>query len=115
MKTLMILVLVICPGKVPALLGMKLDLLIHLSLQKGGTLPPQTGEYLQDSFRRESLVLAFSAVEEELKQLITMDQWHLVGMLVISGVGVIGNLLLTWKLKQLGKKMGRTSQCKEQV
>ena len=112
MKTLMFVVLVICPGEVPAILGMKLDLLIHLSLRKGGTLPPQTGEYLQDSFRRESLVPAFSAVEEELKQLITTDQWHLVGMLVISGVGVIGNLLLTWKLKQLGKKMGRN---KEQI
>ena len=94
MKTLMFVVLVICPGEVPAILGMKLDLLIHLSLRKGGTLPPQTGEYLQDSFRHESLVPAFSAVEEELKQLITTDQWHLVGMLVISGAGVLGNLFL---------------------
>ena len=111
----MILILVLCPLKVPALLGMKLDLLIHLSLQKGGTLPPQTGEYLQDSFRRESLIPAFSAVEQELKQLNTTDQWHMVGMLIISGVGFIGNILLTWKLKQLGKRLGRDWQYKEQV
>ena len=115
MKTLVILVLVICPGKVPALLGMKLDLLIHLSLQKGGTLPPQTGEYFQDSFRRESLVPTFSAMEEELKQLNAIDQWHMMVMLIKSGVGIIGNVLLTWKLKQLGKKLGRASQYKEQV
>ena len=108
----MFVVLVICIGEVPAILAMKLYLLIHLSLRKGGTFPPQSGEYLQDSFCLQSLVPAFSAVEEELKQLITTDQWHMVGMLVISGAGVLGNLFLAWKLKQLGKKMGRN---KEQV
>ena len=70
------------------------------------------GDYLQDSFRRQSLIPAFSAVEEELKQLITTDEWHMVGMLIISGAGVLGNLFLAWKLKNLGKKMGRN---KEQV
>ena len=115
MKSLTILVLVLCPGKVPALLGMKLDLLIHLSLQKGGTLPPQTGEYLQDSFRCESLIPAFSAVEQELKQLNTTDQWHMVGTLTMSGVGFIGNILLTWNIKELEKRLGGVSQLKEQA
>ena len=112
MKVLALVVLVFCLGEVPVVPAMKLDLLIHLSLKKGGTLPPQTGEYLQDSFRRQSLIPAFSAVEEELKQLITTDEWHMVGMLIISGAGVLGNLFLAWKLKNLGKKMGRN---KEQV
>ena len=67
--------------------------------QKGGTLQPQTGEYLQDSFRCESFVPAFSAVEQELKHLITTDHWHMIGMLIISGIGFIGNILLTWKIK----------------
>ena len=91
---------------------MKLNLLINLSLKKGGALPPQTGDYLQDSFCRQSLIPAFSAVEEELKQLITTDEWHMVGLVVISGAGIFGNLLLAWKLKNLGKRL---SMNKEQV
>ena len=112
MKVLVVLVLIICLGEVRVAPAMKLDLLTHLSLKKGGTLPPQTGEYLQDSLCRQSLIPAFSAVEEELKQLITTDEWHMVGMLIISGAGMLGNLFLAWKLKNLGKKMGRN---KEQV
>ena len=112
MKVLVVVVLIICLGEVRVAPAMKLDLLIHLSLKKGGTLPPQTGDYLQDSFRRQSLIPAFSAVEEELKQLMTTDEWHMVGMVVISGAGVLGNLFLAWKLKNLGKKVGRN---KEQV
>ena len=72
---------------------MKLDLLIYLSLS------PQTGEYLQDSFRHQSLVPAFSAVEEELKQLITTDEWHMVEMLIISGAGL--------KVKETRKEYGQ--------
>ena len=112
MKVLVVVVLIICLGEVRVAPAMKLDLLIHLSLKKGGTLPPQTGDYLQDSFRRQSLIPAFSAVEEELKQLMTTDEWHMVGMVVISVAGVLGKLLLAWKLKNLGKKVGRN---KEQV
>ena len=91
---------------------MKLDLIKHFSLKKGGALPPQTDDCLQDSFHQQSLILAFSAVEEELKQLITTDGWHMVGLIVISGAGAFGNLLLAWKLKNLGKKL---SLNKEQV
>ena len=99
-------ILVLCPLPVPGHLGMKLDLLIHLSLRKGGTLPPQTGEYIQDSFWRESLVPAFSAVEQELKHLNATNHWHVFGMLIMSTIGFIGNVLLTWKIKQLEKRHG---------
>ena len=112
MKVLVLVVLMVCLGEVHVVPAMKLDLLIHLSLKKGGTLPPQIGDYLKDSSCRQSLIPVFSAVEEELKQLITTDEWHMVGMLMISGAGVLGNLFLAWKLKNLGKKMGRN---KEQV
>ena len=70
MKIPLAVLLMICLGEVRVTPAMKLDLLIHLSLKKGGALPPQTGDYLQDSFRQQSLIPAFSAVEEELKQLI---------------------------------------------
>ena len=53
MKCFILVILVLCPLPVPGFLGYKLDLLIHLSLRKGGTLPPQTGEYIQDIFRQE--------------------------------------------------------------
>merc|ERR1711888_547112 len=108
----MIVLLMIRLGKVRVAPAMKLDLLIHLSLKKGGALPPQTGDYLQDSFRQKSLIPTFSTVEEELKQLINTDGWHLMGMILISGAGALGNLLLAWKLKNLGK---RISLNKEQV
>ena len=112
MKVQVVVLLMICLGEVRVAPAMKLDLLIHLSLKKGGALPPQTGDYLQDSFCQQSLIPAFSAVEEELKQLINTDGWHMVGLIVISGAGAFGNLLLAWKLKNLGKKL---SLNKEQV
>ena len=112
MKIPLAILLMICLGEVRVTPAMKLDLLIHLSLKKGGALPPQTGDYLQDSFRQQSLIPAFSAVEEELKQLINTDGWHLMGLILISGAGALGNLLLAWKLKNLGK---RISLNKEQV
>ena len=112
MKVQVVVLLMICLGEVRVAPAMKLDLLIHLSLKKGGALPPQTGDYLQDSFRQQSLTPAFSAVEEELKQLINTDGWHLMGLILISGAGELGNLPLVWKLKSLGK---RISLNKEQV
>ena len=112
MKIPLAVLLMICLGEVRVTPAMKLDLLIYLSLKKGGALQPQTGDYLQDSFRRQSLILAFSAVEEELKQLISTDGWHLMRTILISGAGVLGSLLLVWKLKHLGK---RISLNKEQV
>ena len=112
MKVQVVVLLMICLGEVRVAPAMKLDLLIHLSLKKEGALPPQTGDYLQDSFRQQSLIPAFSAVEEESKQQINTDGWHLMGIILISGTGVLGNLLLAWMLKHLGK---RISLNKEQV
>ena len=66
-------------------------MLIHLSLRKGGSLPPQTGQYLKDSFRQESLVPAFKAVETELKNLNTASHWHVVGMMIMSTIGFVAN------------------------
>ena len=109
------LILVLCPLPVPRLLGYKLDLLIHLSLRKVCTLPPQTGKYLQDSFHQESLVPAFEAVEMELKNLNASSHWHVIGMMIMSSIGFIANVLLTWKIKQLEKKQGGVIQPKEQA
>ena len=112
MKIPLAVLLMICLGEVRVIPAMKLDLLIHLSLKKGGALPPQIGNYFQDSLRRQSLIPVFSAVEEELKHLISTDGWHLMGIILISGAGVLSNLLLFWKMKHLGK---RISLNKEQV
>ena len=58
------------------------------------------------------LIPAFSAVEEELKHMIRTDGWHLMGLILISGAGVLSSLLFFWKMKHLGK---RISLNKEQV
>ena len=115
MKCFILVILVLCSLPVPGFLGYKLDLLIHLSLRKGGTLPPQTGEYLQDSFRYESLVPAFSAVEQELMHLNATNHWHVIGMLIMSTTGFIGNVLLAWKIMQLEKRQGGVTQPKDQA
>ena len=44
MKIPLAVVLMKCLGEVRVTPAMKLDLLIHLSLKKGGPLPPQTGD-----------------------------------------------------------------------
>ena len=89
MKIPLAVLLMIYLGEVRVIPAMKLDLLIHLSLKKGGVLPPQIGNYFQDSLRRQSLILVFSAVEEELKHLISTDGWHLMGIILISGAGYL--------------------------
>ena len=71
MKHVSQLLLVLFPVPCLAILGYKLDLLMHLSLRKGGLLPPQSGEYLMDSFRTDILIPAFGAVEEQLRSLNT--------------------------------------------
>ena len=112
---MILIVLIFWQLPVPGLLGYKLDLLIHLSLRKGGSLPPQTGQYLKDSFRQEALMPAFKAVETELKVLNTASHWHAVGMMTMSAVGFVDNILLTWKIKQLEKKQGGVIQPKDCV
>ena len=52
MKLLSQMLLVLFPIPCPAALGYQLDLLMGVSLRKGGMLPKQSGAYLMDSFRR---------------------------------------------------------------
>ena len=108
MKFLYQLLLILFPIPCPAILGYKLDLLIGLSLRKGGILPKQSGDYLMDSFRVNSLIPAFAQIEEELRNLNSSDHWTLAGMIVLSACVALGNLLLIWKMKKLEKKQYET-------
>ena len=72
MKFLSQLLLILFPIPCPAILGYKLDLLIGLSLRKGGILPKQSGDYLMDSFHVKSLIPAFAEIEEEFRILNLM-------------------------------------------
>ena len=67
MKLLSQLLLVLFPIPCDAALGYQLDLLMGVSLWKGGMLPKQSGAYLMDSFRVNSLIPAFEQIEEEFK------------------------------------------------
>ena len=64
MKLLSQMLLVLFPIPCPAALGYQLDLLMGVSLRKGGMLPKQSGAYLMDSFRVNSLIPAFEQIEE---------------------------------------------------
>ena len=79
MKFLSQMLLILFPIPCPAILGYKLDLLIGLSLRKGGILPKQSGDYLMDSFRVNSLIPAFAQIEEKLRNLNSSDHWTLAG------------------------------------
>ena len=53
--------------------GVKLDL--HLALSQGSPLPKQEGDYLQDSFRHNVLILGFAELNLEIENLKTeLDQ-----------------------------------------
>ena len=99
MRYLSQMLLLLFPVPTPAILGYKLDLLMHLSLRKGRLLPPQTGEYLMDSFRTDTLIPAFGAVEEQLRSLNNTDHWHVAGMLIMSAFVLMGNMLLAWRVR----------------
>ena len=77
--------LVLFPLPCPAILGYKLDLLMGLSLRKGGILPLQSGDYLMDSFRVNTLIPAFGAIKEELMYLNSSDHRHVAGMITLAG------------------------------
>ena len=109
MKHVSQLLLVLFPLPYPAILGYKLDLLMLLSLRKGGLLPPQSGEYLMDSFRTDTLIPAFGAVEEQLRSLNTSDHWHVARMLMITAFILMGNMLLAWRMRNLEKKRNKNN------
>ena len=99
------MLLLLFPVPTPAILGYKLDLLMHLSLpQESGLLPPQTGEYLMDSLRTYTLIPAFEAVEEQLRSLNNSNHWHVAGMLIMSTFVLMGNMLLAWRVRNLEKR-----------
>ena len=109
MKHVSQLLLVLFPLPCPAILGYKLDLFMLLSLRKGGLLPPQSEEYLLDSFRTDNLIPAFGAVEEQLRSLNTSDHWHVAGMLMITAFILLGNMLLAWTMRNLEKKQNENN------
>ena len=115
MKHILLIVLIFLPVPVPGLLGYKLDLLIHLSLRKGGSLPPQTCLYLKDSFCTETMVPAFEVVEMELEVLNRTSHWQIRATMTMSAIGFVANVLLGWKIKQMEKKRSGEMQPKEHV
>ena len=109
MKFVSQLILILLPIPCSAILGYKLDLLMGLSLRKGGILPKQSGDYLMDSFRVNSLIPAFAEIEEELRSLNSSDHWTLAGMIALSACITLGNLMLIWKMKKLERKQNENN------
>ena len=98
------LLLMFFPVPLAAGLGYQLDVLLGVSLKKGGMLPKQSGPYLLDSFRVNSLIPAFERIQEELEELHTSNHWEIVVMILLGLWTVVGNLFLAWKLRKVIKK-----------
>ena len=107
MKLLSQLLLVLFPIPCPAGLGYQLDLLMGVSLKKGGMLPKQSGAYLLDSFRTNSLIPAFERIQEELENLNSSDHWTILVLIILSLWAAVGNLLIIWKMRRLAKKRSK--------
>ena len=104
MKLMAQLLLVLFPIPLSAGLGYQLDVLMGVSLKKGGMLPKQSGAYLLDSFRTNSLIPAFERIQEELENLNSSDHWMIFVLILLSLWTAIGNLLFVWRLRRLAKK-----------
>ena len=98
------LLLMFFPVPLAAGLGYQLDVLLGVSLKKGGMLPKQSGPYLLDSFRINSLIPAFQRIQEELEDLHTSNHWEILVMIFLGFWTVAGNLFLAWKLRKVTKK-----------
>ena len=85
-------------------LGYQLDVLLGVSLKKGGLLPEQTGPYLRDLFRVNSLIPALERIQEELEELHSSNHWEIVVMIFLGLWTIVGNLFLAWKLRKVIKK-----------
>ena len=85
-------------------LGYQLDVLLGVTLKKGGLLPEQTGPYLRDSFRVNSLIPALERIQEELEELHSSNHWEIVVMIFLGLWRIVGNLFLAWKLRKVIKK-----------
>ena len=98
------LLLMVFPVPLAAGLGYQLDVLLGVSLKKGGMLPKQTGPYLLDSFRVNSLIPAFERIQEELEELHASNHWEIVVIIFLGLWTVVGNIFLAWKLRKVIKK-----------
>ena len=83
-------------------------MLLGVSLYKGGLLPEQTGPYLRDSFRVNSLIPALERIQEELEELHALNHWEIVVMIFLGLWTIVGNLFLAWKLRKVIKKRAKT-------
>ena len=83
------LLLLMFPVNLAVGLGYQLDVLLGVSLKKGGLLPEQTGPYLRDSFRMNSLIPA---------------HWDIVVIIFLVLWTILGNLFMVWKLRKIFKK-----------
>ena len=106
MKSIIQLFVVVFPIPLSAGLGYQLDVLLGFSLKKGGMLPKQSGPYLLDSFRINSLIPAFQRIQEELEDLHASNHWEILVLIVLGLWTVAGNLFLAWKLRKVFKKRG---------
>ena len=104
MKSVIQLFLVFFPIPLSAGLGYQLDVLLGVSLKKGGMLPKQSGPYLLDSFRINSLIPAFQRIQDELDDLHTSNHWEILVLIFLGLWTVTGNLFLAWKLRKVIKK-----------
>ena len=98
------LFLLMFPVNLAVGLGYQLDVLLGVSLKKGRLLPEQTGPYLRDSFRVDSLIPALERIQEELEDLHTSNHWEVVTIIFLALWTILGNLFMVWKLRKISKK-----------
>ena len=67
-------------------------------------MPKQSGQYLLDSFRVNSLIPAFQKIQEELENLHASNHWEILVMIFLGIWTVVGNLYFAWKLRKFMKK-----------
>ena len=87
-------------------LGYQLDVLLGVTLKKGRLLPEQTGPYLRDSFRVDSLIPALQRIQEELEDLHTSNHWEVVTIIFLALWTILGNLFMVWRMRKILKKRG---------
>ena len=101
------LLLLMFPVNLAVGLGYQLDVLLAVSLKKGGLLPEQTGPYLRDSFRVNSLIPALERIQEELEELHSSNHWEIVVIIFLALWTILGNLLMAWKLRKIFKRRAK--------
>ena len=110
MRSIRQLCLIFFPIPLSAGLGTQLDVLLGVSLKQGGMLPKQSGQYLLDSFRVNSLIPAFQKIQEELENLHASNHWEILVMIFLGIWTLVGNLYFAWKLRKFMKKKWKSGQ-----